>query len=172
MAPETKLLELKVRPYQAQSQERPDFKNVARVYVCTDVLLDLDVKNGETCYLWKSSEPEHTKREAVIWLATEKLSRKVVQVSKAFQEACGLRLSDEVIVSRAGELNVAKDILIKDVGMFEGGMPQVTGEVEIAWRLILQDLLGRDFFHYFLWILLSRVRELLISMFHTNSVHS
>ncbi|TGO11331.1 hypothetical protein BTUL_0112g00210 [Botrytis tulipae] len=138
-----KLLELKVRPYQAQSQERPDFRNVARVYVCTDVLLDLQVKNGETCYLWKSSEGEHTRREAVIWLATEKLSRKVVQVSKAFQEACGFKLSDDVIVARGAKLEVAKEILIKDVGMVEGVMRELTGDAEIAWKFVLDDLLAR-----------------------------
>ncbi|CAD6447723.1 08184886-f5fe-4055-9e53-f60f265b43be [Sclerotinia trifoliorum] len=143
MAPESKILELKVRPYQAQSQERPDFKNVARVYVCTDVLLDLQVRNGETCYLWKSSEGEHTRREAVIWLAAEKLSRKVVQVSKAFQEACGFKLSDDVIIARAGKLEVAKDILIKDIGMVEGVMRELSGDVRIGWRCILEDLFAR-----------------------------
>ncbi|RAL60273.1 hypothetical protein DID88_000053 [Monilinia fructigena] len=144
MSPETKILELKIRPYQAQSQERPDFKNVARVYVCTDVLLDLQVKSGETCYLWKSSEGEHTRREAVIWLATEKLSRKVVQVSKAFQEACGFRLSDEVLnIAGGGELSVAKEILIKDVGMVEGVMPELKGRVKIGWECILEDLFAR-----------------------------
>ncbi|KAG4027110.1 hypothetical protein MFRU_033g00800 [Monilinia fructicola] len=144
MSPETKILELKIRPYQAQSQERPDFKNVARVYVCTDVLLDLQVKSGETCYLWKSSEGEHTRREAVIWLATEKLSRKVVQVSKAFQEACGFRLSDEVLnIAGGGELSVAKEILIKDVGMVEGVMPELKGRVKVGWECILEDLFAR-----------------------------
>ncbi|QSZ31039.1 hypothetical protein DSL72_000600 [Monilinia vaccinii-corymbosi] len=144
MSPDTKILELKIRPYQAQSQERPDFKNVARVYVCTDVLLDLQVKSGETCYLWKSSEGEHTRREAVVWLATEKLSRKVVQVSKAFQEACGFRLSDEVLnITGGGELGVAKEISIKDVGMFEGVMPELRGRVRIGWECILEDLFAR-----------------------------
>lgn len=160
-----KILELKVRPYQAQSQERPDFRNVARVYVCTDVLLDLQVKNGETCYLWKSSEGEHTRREAVIWLATEKLSRKVVQVSKAFQEACGFKLSDDVIVARGAKLEVAKEILIKDVGMVEGVMRELTGDAEVAWKFVLDDLLGRTFFIVSSGSILSKDREVWISHF-------
>ncbi|PQE17944.1 hypothetical protein CJF32_00008446 [Rutstroemia sp. NJR-2017a WRK4] len=138
-----KVLEVKIRPYQSQSQDRPDHKHTSRVYVCTDILLDLQLKSGETCYLWKISEGEHTRREAVIWLAAEKLSRKVVQVSKALQEACGFRLSDEVCIARGGELATAQEVKVKDVGATEGDIGELRGRDQECWEWVLEDCFAR-----------------------------
>lgn len=68
-----------------------------------------------------------------------------MQVSKAFQEACGFRLSDETLnIAGGGELGIAKEILIKDIGMAEGVMPELKGRVRVGWECILEDLFGRN----------------------------
>lgn len=38
-----KTLEVKIRPYSGQNQERPDQKGISRVHLCKEALLDLSM---------------------------------------------------------------------------------------------------------------------------------
>ena len=81
-------------------------------------LLDLGLESGQTCYIWRVGDTFDSKREATAWLAAEKnLSRKVVQLSKAFQEACGFKLVDELNICSAGGAfpRIAENVLLRDV---------------------------------------------------------
>lgn len=141
-----KTLEVKIRPYSNQSnQERPDQKGVSRVHLCRDALLDLKLDSGKPCYLWKTTETEDQRREAVAWLTTEKsLSRKVIQISKTFQEYCGFKLGDDLIISGTGHPYVtpAESIILKDTST-QGvdGVPELSEEDRPHWEWFLRDSL-------------------------------
>lgn len=138
-----KTLEVKVRPYPNQSQERPDQDGASRVLLSMNTLLDLGLTSGQTCYVWKSGEVEggagekREMREAVAWLSTEKnLSKKVAQLSKAFQEACGFKLSDELGIASAGGVQpkVVKSVVCRDMSVEGEGLPVLDEEDRVHWE--------------------------------------
>jgi AAA family ATPase len=145
-----KTLEVKIRPYSNQSiQERPDQKGASRVHLCREALLDLKLESGQICYISKVNEPESERREAVAWLTAEKsLSKKVVQMSKAFQEACGFKLGDDVKISTGGALDVATSVVLRDVTAQElDAVPELGNQDKPHWEWFLRESLSRYFFH-------------------------
>src|SRR3954452_5103984 len=92
-----KTLEAKVRPYpNPNSQERPDQKGVSRVLLSRDALLHLGLESGQICYLWRNGENQD-RIKAIAWLTSEKsMSKKVIQISKAFQDLYGLKLGEDL----------------------------------------------------------------------------
>jgi AAA family ATPase len=140
-----KTLEVKIRPYSNQNQERPDQKGVSRVHLCKEALLDLRLESGQPCYLWKSVESSDQRREAIAWLTTEKsLSKKVVQMSKTFQEAYGFKLGDDLNISAAGTLGIAEVIEMRDVTTLElDSAPELGDEERPHWEWYLRESLGR-----------------------------
>jgi len=149
-----KTLEVKIRPYSSQNnQERPDQKGVSRVHICREALLDLKLESGQPCYLWKIGENEDEKREAIAWLTAEKsLSKKVVQISKTFQEACGFKLGDDLNIKAAGTLSIAKSIVLKDVTAQDiEAAPELEEEDRPHWEWYLRESLGRFTFSQSYW---------------------
>ncbi len=140
-----KTLEVKIRPYSNQNnQERPDQKGVSRVHVCREVLLDLRLDSGQPCYLWKTSENEESKKEAIVWLTGEKsLSKKIVQMSKTFQEAYGFKLGDDLNIRAAGTLAVAETIILTDITSRDvETTPELSDEDRPHWEWFLGESLG------------------------------
>lgn len=140
-----KTLEVKIRPYSSQNnQERPDQKGVSRVHICREALLDLKLESGQPCYLWKIGESEDGRREAIAWLTAEKsLSKKVVQISKTFQEACGFKLGDDLNIKAAGTLSIAESIVLKDVTAQDAdAAPELGEEDRPHWEWYLRESLG------------------------------
>lgn len=141
-----KTLEVKIRPYSNQTNaERPDQKGVSRVHLCKEVLFELKLEAGQPCFLWKSENGDR-KREAIVWPTAEKsLSKKVIQMSKTFQEACGFKLGDDLNISAAGgAIDVADVIVLRDVTT-----EAVDATLELSdqdrpyWEWFLRESLGR-----------------------------
>jgi AAA family ATPase len=144
-----KTLEVKIRPYSNQnSQERPDQKGTSRVHLCREALIDLKLESGQVCYLWKANESESEGREAIAWLTTEKsLSKKVIQMSKSFQEACSFKLGDDVKISTRGALEVAASIVVRDITAHElGTTPELGDQERPHWEWFLRESLGMYLF--------------------------
>ncbi|RFU34450.1 hypothetical protein B7463_g1841, partial [Scytalidium lignicola] len=141
-----KTLEVKIRPYASQNnQDRPDQKGVARVHMNREILLDLRLDPGQPCYLWKTDQDSSKRREAIAWLTSEKsLSKKVIQMSKAFQEACGFKLGDDLNISAAGSLKLADGVILRDASVQEPDkLPELVAEDRIHWEWYLREPLGR-----------------------------
>lgn len=140
-----KTLEVKIRPYSNQNnQERPDQKGVSRVHVCREVLLDLRLESGQPCYLWKTSENKESKKEAIVWLTGEKsLSKKIVQMSKTFQEAYGFKLGDDLNIQAAGTLAVTESIMLRDITLKDvETTAELSDEDKPHWEWFLRESLG------------------------------
>jgi AAA family ATPase len=143
-----KTLEVKIRPYSSQNnQERPDQKGMSRVHLCRDALLDLKLDSGKPCYLWKTTETEEQRREAIAWLTTEKsLSRKVIQISKTFQEQCGFKLGDDLMIKATGAPYVtsAESIVLRDISAQDvDATPELGEEDRHHWEWFLRESLCR-----------------------------
>jgi AAA family ATPase len=143
-----KTLEVKIRPYSSQnSQERPDQKGASRVHLCREALLDLKLESGQVCYITKLNESESKRREAIAWLTAEKsLSKKVVQMSKSFQEACGFKLGDDVKISAGGVMDVAASVVLRDITAQDlDTIPELGAQDKPHWEWFLRESLGRYF---------------------------
>ncbi len=142
-------LEVRVRPFSNPSnQERPDHRGNARVHVSREVLLDLKIESGQPCYLWKVSEGETSRRMAVAWLTAERLlSKKVVQISRSFQDACGFKIGDYLFISAAEHLQDAASIVLRDVSesVGEHAVMEMKEEDRSHWEWFLREYLGRGF---------------------------
>ena len=138
-------LEVKIRPYSNQNnQERPDQKGVSRVHMCKEALMDLGLQPGQAIFLWKNNENINSRREAIAWLTAEKnLSKKVVQIAKSFQEICGFKLADDLIIGSAGNVNVAESIVLRDTT--EGlESVELRNEDKPHWEWFIRENLGKS----------------------------
>ncbi|POS87107.1 AAA family ATPase-like protein [Erysiphe pulchra] len=139
-------IEVKIRPFSgAHNQERPDQKGVSRVYLCKEALTELKLDPGQVCYLSKLDETEKRKREAIVWLTFEKnLSKKVIQISKTFQEACGFKLGDDLVVRAAGTLRESEILILKDVTVLcDNETPELEQQDKSHWEWYIRENLGR-----------------------------
>ena len=143
-----KTLEVKIRPYSSpNNQERPDQKGVSRVHMCKEALMDLGLHSGQACYLWKKDESLDTRKEAVAWLTAEKnLSKKVVQISKTFQEVCGYKLADDLVIGPAGSVNIADSIILRDVTEGLEPVTELGSDDKPHWEWYLRENLGGSIF--------------------------
>jgi AAA family ATPase len=144
-----KILEVKIRPYSnPNSPDRPDQKGVSRVRLCAEALFELKLEAGQPCFIWKS-EHEDQKREAIAWPAAEKLSKKVIQMPKAFQEACGFKLADDLNISAAGRAVDAADLIVlRDVTVEAVGTTlELSDQDRPHWEWFLTESLSRSNFH-------------------------
>jgi AAA family ATPase len=146
-----KTLEVKIRPYSNQTNaERPDQKGVSRVHLCKEALFELQLEAGQPCFLWKSGN-EDQKREAIVWPTAEKsLSKKVIQMSKTFQEACGFKLGDDLNISAAGgAVDVADVIILRDVtAEAVDAALELSSQDRPYWEWFLRESLGRWNIHF------------------------
>ena len=127
-----KVKELKVRPLSNASQERTDWCNQAQIIVNLDVIADLRLKSGGRCRIAVKNAPT-TSREAVVVLAKEKLSKAVIQMSRAFQKLLEVKVGDAVLVtSPAGGLDVplAESIILQDVTPLAGTTLPLLGSTD------------------------------------------
>ena len=147
-----KTLEVKIRPYSSQNnQERPDQKGVSRVHMCREALMDLGLQSGQACYLWKKDQASDSGREAVAWLTAEKnLSKKVVQMSKTFQEVCRFKLADDLVIRAAGDIDIAESIVLRDVAEGSEPVPELTADDKFHWEWYMRENLGKLFLPFLL----------------------
>lgn len=140
----SKVLEAKVRPWQ-NPKERTDLKGVARVHLSSHALQELGLKPEQACYIWKAEEPPETRRQAIVWYSHENSMRKnVVQMSKTFQDVCGLKLGDDLKITAAGNLEAAESIILKDVTTQDESnkeTSQIPEEEQHMWESYISDSL-------------------------------
>jgi AAA family ATPase len=141
-----KTLEVKIRPYSNQNvQDHSHGKGVSRVYVSRDALFDLGLQRGQAIHLWKKDESTSTRREAIVWDTAEKnMSKRVVQMSKTFQELCDFKLSDDLVVGAAwnGKVSAAESVVLRDVTEDPEAAPNLDSEDKPHWEWYLRGILG------------------------------
>jgi AAA family ATPase len=147
---DAKALEAKVRPWQ-NPKERTDLKGVARVHLSSHALQELGLKPEQTCYFWKTGEVPESRRQGIAWYSHENSMRKnVVQMSKTFQDVCGLKLGDDLKIIASGSLEEARSIVVKDVTDMEDNIKEIA-EVELPiWESYIADTLCRLELYYML----------------------
>lgn len=148
-AMEVKTLECKIRPYgNANTQERPDQKTLARVYLSTEALRELGLSPGMPCFLWKVNEISDRRRSAIIWNTTEKqLSKKVVQMTKTFREATGFNLGDDIKIcaGKTVDIKLAESIVLRDVTSEDTeGFYELPEEDKTHWEWYLKENLRKS----------------------------
>ena len=98
------------------------------------------MRSGFPCYLWKD-DPEK-RREAIAWATTEKnLNKAVVQTSKAFQEAYGFKLGDDVNICAAGaEVPTVESVILRDITPKLGtsDVPELEDDDLVGWEWYLR----------------------------------
>ena len=111
-----KCIEVRIRTL--PNTERSDRKDVSRVFLSMDTLLDLRIEAGQPCSLWKAGEvgdDAAKRKEAIAWPSAQKINKNVMQMFKTFQDHCGFRLEDTIAVTTAGPLMTADTVVLRDV---------------------------------------------------------
>ncbi|KJZ79217.1 hypothetical protein HIM_01368 [Hirsutella minnesotensis 3608] len=101
-----KSIEAKVRPLANPSLEKATLLGAARIYISKESLLSLTkgLDNGTLCYVERVdvADVPLPRREAALWLLPDKnVSPNVVLMSRAYQEATGLKIGDQVRITVA-----------------------------------------------------------------------
>ena len=149
-----KTLEVKIRPYtNPKIHDRADQKGASRVHLSREALHELRLDSGQRCYLWKVGEDESARKEAIVWLTPENsLSKKVIQISKAFQDASHFKLGDDLFICAVGNLDEAETIVLKEITIpvvvqSREGREELPTSSELAseklpyWSFFLEDYL-------------------------------
>lgn len=137
----SKTLEVKIRAL--AGQERQDQKDLSRVFLSRDALLELRLEAGQPCYLWKMDEESAPRREAIAWPSAQKLNKNVLQMFKTFQEICDFRLEDRIGVAPAGKLLTPDCILLRD----SSNSDALQEKDRTHWEWFLEDKLSRFSFY-------------------------
>ena len=117
--------------------ERSDRKDVSRVFLSMDTLLELRLEAGQPCSVWKVEDAD-SRREAIAWPSAQKINRNVMQMFKSFQDHCGFRLEDRIAVAPAGPLVTADIVVLRDVS----GGTALEEKDRAHWEWYLEDKLG------------------------------
>ncbi|KAH7160929.1 P-loop containing nucleoside triphosphate hydrolase protein [Dactylonectria macrodidyma] len=147
-------LDAKVRPLSNTSLEKSSLLGAARIYVSRDSLLSLTgtLENGKHCLVTRldspvqkdaADDPGEIQREASLWILPEKnLSPNVVMMTRAFQEAAGFKLGDQVRITLAGTTPDVEEVIIED----EAGDKAESGQARkypLVWEPALSLSLDR-----------------------------
>lgn len=108
-----KCVEVRIRTL--PNTERSDRKDVSRVFLSMDTLLDLRIEAGQPCSLWKVGDDAAKRKEAIAWPSAQKINKNVMQMFKTFQDHCGFRLEDTIAVTAAGPLMTADMVVLRDI---------------------------------------------------------
>ena len=121
---------------------KPDQNGVSRVYLASTALSELNLKPGMLCHIWKKDDLE--KKEAIAWLTTEKsTNKKVIHMSKTFQDVCDFKLADDLLISGAGTLGIAESIFFRDITSQESvEVAEIEGEDRSHWEWFLRENLS------------------------------
>lgn len=122
--PPKKALSAKIRPLANASLEKATLLGAARLYVSKDSLIALtgELVNGKACTIEKAAvegedEGKTIKREACLYvLSGQNVSPNVVQMSRAFQEATGFKIGDQVnIEALDAPVADAEEVVVEDI---------------------------------------------------------
>ncbi|KAG5981496.1 hypothetical protein E4U55_002873 [Claviceps digitariae] len=118
-----KSIDAKVRPLANPALEKASLLGAARLYVSKDTLISLTngLENGKPCVVEKLDDQDGPlRREASLWVLPDKnLSPNVVVMTRAFQDATGFKIGDQVRISLLGGLSTempdAEEVVVRYV---------------------------------------------------------
>ncbi|KAH8597727.1 putative ATPase family gene 2 protein [Bisporella sp. PMI_857] len=112
----TRSQEFKVRPLNGKPRE--DQQDTPRVLFSSDAIQSLRLSIGKPCFIWKpNGEYGAERRMGIAWNAavSQNLGKTALQMWPSFKDVCGFKLEDKLSVAPAGELCVAKTVLLTEV---------------------------------------------------------
>lgn len=138
-----KTLEVKIQLY--GGQESPSQKGLSRVYMSAENLMNLQLKSGEACYIWKSEDGFEKRREAIAWASEKKLPNTVVQATKTFLGMCHFELNNQVKICPGPSLTTAESVSLEDItpGLGTDRIGPIEDEDLIYWEWHLKDSLSK-----------------------------
>lgn len=115
-----KSIDAKVRPLANPALEKASLLGAARLYVSKESLIALTngLENGKPCVVEKLEDQAQSpvRREASLWILPEKnLSPNVVMMTRAFQDATGFRIGDQVRISLLESMPDVDEVVVQDV---------------------------------------------------------
>lgn len=115
-----KSIDAKVRPLANPALEKASLLGAARLYVSKESLIALTngLENGRPCLVEKLEDQAQgpVRREASLWILPEKnLSPNVVMMTRAFQDATGFRIGDQVRISLLESMPDVDEVVVQDV---------------------------------------------------------
>lgn len=152
-----KSIDAKVRPLANASLEKTSLLGAARLYVSKDSLIALTngLDGNKACVVEKlidgmpplaSADPDADpagqpiRREASLCVLPEKnLSPNVVMMTRAFQDATGFRVGDQVRIALAGETADVDEVVVRDVSEGVTDAPQ---RYPLDWRSTVSISMG------------------------------
>ena len=140
-------IEAKIRPLSNPSLEKASLQGAARLYVSKDSLISLTgrLDNDVACFVERHGESA-LRREAVLWVLQDKnVSPNVVLMSRAFQDASGFKIGDQVrlLLARGenGKTADAGEVLLSDVS--EAAHEALAGcKYPLQWEPLISLALG------------------------------
>lgn len=152
-----KSVDAKVRPLSNTSLEKSSLLGAARIYVSKDTLISLTggLENGKHCLVTKlesntrDAKDEESQldiqREASLWILPEKnLSPNVVMMTRAFQEASGFKLGDQVRIELTGTTPDAAEIQVQDLAPEKSEFEKDV-KYTLSWEGAIAYFLGLSF---------------------------
>ncbi|RDA95078.1 hypothetical protein CP533_2131 [Ophiocordyceps camponoti-saundersi (nom. inval.)] len=142
-----KCLEAKVRPLANPSLEKASLVGAARVYISKEALIALTngLELGRLCVV--EAVGGGVRREAALWLLPDKnVGPNIVMMSRAFQDAAGFKIGDQVRISLAdgSAVPVAREVVVRDVSDDQQRRSaSVDSKHEAGWEFCLSLYLDR-----------------------------
>jgi AAA family ATPase len=144
-----KSIDAKVRPLSNTSLEKASLLGAGRVYVSKDSLLSLTgaLENGKACMLEKLDDGQGgvpVRREAALWNMPDKnVSPNIAMMTRAFQEAAGLKLGDQVRISMcASEVPEAHEVVVQDITDGEPAAAESRAKYAPGWEFAISLSIG------------------------------
>ncbi|PBP24057.1 AAA family ATPase-like protein [Diplocarpon rosae] len=133
-----KTFEVKVRDHTTTA--RSDQNGIARIYLTSTALSELNLKPGQLCHIWRSEEETHM--EAIAWNTTEKsLGKGTATMSREYRNFLGIKLGD-VNICAAGTVRSAETIVLRDLSTSDE-VQELQGEEKMHWIWFLRGHLSR-----------------------------
>jgi AAA family ATPase len=140
-----KSLEAKVRPLANPSLEKASLLGAGRIYVSKDSYISLtgNLENARHCIVERLDD-QPIRREASLWVLPGggNLSPNVVMMTRAFQDAAGFKVGDQIRVSLSGDAMPEADVVtVQEVGDADTEVKAPTKHLP-CWEFSLSISLG------------------------------
>ena len=146
-----KSIDAKVRPLANASLEKASLLGAARIYVNKDSIIALTgtLDSGSACIVEKfgvdgpdGAAPSPIRREASLCVLPDKgVSLNVVMMSRAFQDAAGFKIGDQVRISLAeAPTPDAEEVVVRDIS--EGSQEDKDTRYAPSWEHSISLSLG------------------------------
>lgn len=140
-------IDAKVRPLANPGLEKTSLLGAARLYISKDSMIALTngLESYKACLVEKLDEEgsEPIRREASLCVLPEKnLSPNVVMMTRAFQDASGFRVGDQVRISLLEATPDANEVVVKSVAEGADAGEGKVYKYPLCWESTLAVTLG------------------------------